>query len=190
MWFHIGVYFLTVFALAHCLNIDHRLCKLTQIDDSEFEENEIEAFNNQKIYPRIKSLLQNDYFRFYKVNLQRKCPFWSDDSRCSLRFCHIVQNDVIPSEIKWSNSFFEWPLEDSDESDCDEELSYLNTSISPDKNMELSLWKFYDDSFCIEQEDESAQFIDLSINPERFTGYKGESARKIWNSIYNENCFR
>ena len=27
------------------------------------------------------------------------------------------------------------------------------------------------------------------MNPERFTGYAGLSAHRVWSSIYNENCF-
>ena len=33
------------------------------------------------------------------------------------------------------------------------------------------------------------EYIDLIENPEGFTGYAGESAHRIWNSIYEENCF-
>lgn len=33
-------------------------------------------------------------------------------------------------------------------------------------------------------------YVDLLLNPERFTGYSGDSAHRIWNSIYQENCFR
>lgn len=32
--------------------------------------------------------------------------------------------------------------------------------------------------------------MDLTLNPERYTGYKGRSAHRIWHSIYKENCFR
>lgn len=32
-------------------------------------------------------------------------------------------------------------------------------------------------------------YIDLSLNPERFTGYAGPSAARVWRSIYEENCF-
>lgn len=32
--------------------------------------------------------------------------------------------------------------------------------------------------------------MDLLLNPERYTGYKGHSAHRIWRSIYKENCFR
>lgn len=32
-------------------------------------------------------------------------------------------------------------------------------------------------------------YIDLTENPERFTGYSGPSAHRVWASIYEENCF-
>lgn len=31
--------------------------------------------------------------------------------------------------------------------------------------------------------------MDLILNPERFTGYTGPSAHRVWSTIYNENCF-
>ena len=33
------------------------------------------------------------------------------------------------------------------------------------------------------------QYIDLALNPERFTGYAGESANRVWRAIYEEKCF-
>ena len=32
-------------------------------------------------------------------------------------------------------------------------------------------------------------YVDLSLNPERFTGYVGASAHRVWRAIYEENCF-
>jgi Endoplasmic Reticulum Oxidoreductin 1 (ERO1) len=32
-------------------------------------------------------------------------------------------------------------------------------------------------------------YVNLLQNPERFTGYAGPSARRVWNSIKEENCF-
>jgi ERO1-like protein beta len=32
-------------------------------------------------------------------------------------------------------------------------------------------------------------YFDLSLVPERFTGYAGPDAHRIWRSIYEENCF-
>lgn len=64
----------------------------------------VDYLNNVKIYPRLRSLLTKDYFRFYKVNLKRNCPFWSDDSRCAIQYCHVEACDEhdIPPGLKGS----------------------------------------------------------------------------------------
>lgn len=31
-------------------------------------------------------------------------------------------------------------------------------------------------------------YVNLQLNPERYTGYAGPSARRIWDAIYSENC--
>lgn len=36
---------------------------------------------------------------------------------------------------------------------------------------------------------EKCAYVDLIANPEKFTGYSGEAAHKVWNTIYNELCF-
>ena len=33
-------------------------------------------------------------------------------------------------------------------------------------------------------------YVDLLLNPERYTGYKGPSPRRIWRAIYEGNCFK
>lgn len=81
-----------------------------------------------------------------------------------------------------------------EDDDHNAELSYLNTTISAKVQEDFALWTAYDealDNFCApEDADESAQYVDLLLNPERYTGYRGPSAHRIWNSIYMENCFR
>eukprot|EP00834_Sanchytrium_tribonematis_P005471 NODE_332_length_9388_cov_1.370008.p4 type:complete len:282 gc:universal NODE_332_length_9388_cov_1.370008:882-37(-) len=42
--------------------------------------------------------------------------------------------------------------------------------------------------FCNIEED-PGYVIDLIENPERYTGYAGDSAHQVWNAIYEENCF-
>lgn len=31
-------------------------------------------------------------------------------------------------------------------------------------------------------------YVNLQLNPERYTGYTGPSARRIWDAVYAENC--
>lgn len=32
-------------------------------------------------------------------------------------------------------------------------------------------------------------YVDLRKNPEQYTGYSGDSARRVWQAVYDENCF-
>lgn len=45
--------------------------------------------------------------------------------------------------------------------------------------------------FCHWDDENSGEavYVDLLKNPERFTGYAGSSANRVWKSIYEENCF-
>ena len=44
--------------------------------------------------------------------------------------------------------------------------------------------------YALKQMTEAGVYIDLIRNPERFTGYSGDSAWKIWKAIYEQNCFK
>ncbi|XP_043367346.1 ERO1-like protein beta isoform X4 [Dermochelys coriacea] len=81
--------------------------------------------------------------------------------------------------------------------DCEQanKLGAINSTLSNQSKEAFIDWARYDDSqdhFC-ELDDErspDAQYVDLLLNPERYTGYKGASAWRVWNSIYEENCFK
>ncbi|XP_022120115.2 ero1-like protein isoform X1 [Pieris rapae] len=166
----------------------------------------IDYFNNVKIFPRIQSLVSKDYFRFYKVNLKKECPFWADDSRCAMKYCHIktCSKESVPGFDGYEQEYLEespalkYSVDATTpcdrDSDHDPDLGYLNMTISAASQFEIAKWKAYDDSlenFCqCDDKDADAEFVDLSLNPERYTGYKGPSAHRIWRSIYQENCFR
>ncbi|XP_073944378.1 endoplasmic reticulum oxidoreductin-1-like protein isoform X2 [Choristoneura fumiferana] len=166
----------------------------------------IDYFNNVKIFPRIQSLVSKDYFRFYKVNLKKECPFWVDDSRCAMKYCHIktCSKESVPGyENGYENHIDELPASKytkeaqsncNSDTDHDPDLGYLNMTISAASQYEIAKWKAHDDAlenFCeCDDRDAEAEYVDLSLNPERYTGYKGPSAHRIWRSIYQENCFR
>jgi len=67
-------------------------------------------------------------------------------------------------------------------------LGQIRTSSEDDG---ISGCHFQHDDFCHIEDDATpeGQYIDLSINPERFTGYAGDSANQVWRAIYQENCF-
>uniref|UniRef100_A0A336MHH0 CSON001785 protein n=1 Tax=Culicoides sonorensis TaxID=179676 RepID=A0A336MHH0_CULSO len=191
------------YSLKDTNKIDERLCFCQlqgTIDDCSCNVDTVDYFNNVKIYPRLQSLLIKDYFRYYKVNLKKKCPFWPDDHKCAMKFCHVESCDQkdIPVGLKGETApVYKYTLEaqngESCNEDLDAELGYLNTSIDAITKEAHQRWTEHDENrnnFCILDDDqEDAEYVDLLLNPERYTGYKGESAHKIWRSIYLENCF-
>ena len=202
------------------------------VDECECSVDFVDKFNNNRIYPRLKSLLPKNYFRFFKVNLKRPCPFWPDDGGCASTACALescteviikilgvilcfniiffynfkkasIPKELLQSQSNKSNNFGPAnnpKLAEAQESgtcseDNNEELGYLNTTLTKQMSADLVRWKLHDDSqhsFCDVDDDNSQDsvFVDLLLNPERFTGYKGPSAQRIWKTIYEENCFK
>lgn len=74
-------------------------------------------------------------------------------------------------------------------------MSRVNRTLSNASEEAFERWNTYDleqNTFCDvdDEEDPNMVFVDLLKNPERFTGYDGEAAHKVWRSIYEENCFK
>ncbi|XP_032169373.1 ERO1-like protein beta isoform X7 [Mustela erminea] len=171
------------------------------LDDCLCDIDSIDNFNTFKIFPKIKKLQERDYFRYYKVNLKRPCPFWAEDGHCSIKDCHVepCPESKIPVGIKAgsSNKYSKVANDTKELEDCEQanKLGAINSTLSNQSKEAFIDWARYDDSqdhFC-ELDDErspAAQYVDLLLNPERYTGYKGSSAWRVWNSIYEENCFK
>ncbi|MED6248725.1 ERO1-like protein beta [Ataeniobius toweri] len=135
------------------------------------------------------------------VNLKRPCPFWPDDGHCSIKDCHVepCPESKVPVGIKSGNynKYSQAANTMSDEAECEQanKLGAINSTLSNQSKEAFADWARHDDAqdhFC-ELDDETspdAEYVDLLLNPERYTGYKGPSAWRVWNSIYEENCFK
>ncbi|XP_022083097.1 ERO1-like protein beta isoform X2 [Acanthaster planci] len=187
-------------------------CELNgQVDDCNCKVESVASFNNLKVYDRLQNLLTRNYFKFFKVNLDKKCPFWPDDGTCALESCAVCPctDEQVPCGLKdepgiphgkekyLKESKAGGDADGSCDSRSDEEirLSALDTTISEESEAAFKTWTEHDDmavDFCEVDDEQSLgmKYVDLTINPERYTGYKGQSAWRIWNSIYNENCFK
>ncbi|KAK7929832.1 hypothetical protein WMY93_006227 [Mugilogobius chulae] len=169
-----------------------------ELDDCACDVETIDRFNNEQMFPKLQTLLQSDYFRFYKVNLNKACPFWTSSSHCGLRDCAVkpCSPNEVPEGIRTEahNKYSAEANADLVECERSEELGAVDSSLSDETREALKNWTKHDDEtqrFCV-LDDEAApdsEFVDLLLNPERFTGYKGPEAWRIWTSIYEENCF-
>ncbi|KAM4596727.1 ERO1-like protein alpha [Fundulus diaphanus] len=176
-------------------------CQVTgELDDCACDVETIDGFNNEKLFPKLQTLLESDYFRFYKVNLNKPCPFWTAGSHCGLRDCAVkpCSPNEVPVGIR-SSPHHKYSAAANEEQlvECEKEkhLGAVDVSLSQETREALLDWSKHDDEgerFCVVDDEESpdSQYVDLLLNPERYTGYKGPEAWRIWNSIYEENCFK
>ncbi|XP_075782324.1 ERO1-like protein alpha isoform X1 [Pelodiscus sinensis] len=174
-------------------------CQVTgYLDDCTCDVETIDTFNNNKLFPKLNKLLESDYFRHYKVNLKKPCPFWNDSSHCGIRYCTVKPCPPNGDSGGTESPSYKYSEEASDHvGECEEakRLGAVNESLSDETQRAMVQWTRHEDSsdnFCEADDEQSpdAEYVDLLLNPERYTGYKGPEAWKIWNSIYEENCFK
>lgn len=129
---------------------------------------------NARIRPLVLKLVQSPFFRYFKLDLDKQCKFWNAQHFCATRNCAV---DILPAEqYNWSN---------------------VPTELLPSKLGEIRReTKASDGSetcedldYCHIDDDHNCVFVDLTSNPERFTGYGGAQSFEVWKAIYSENCF-
>lgn len=176
----------------YCLNINE-IVKCACDDES------LDSLNNRLIHPRLSSILQRVFFRYFKVNLERECPFWHDDNRCSIRDCAVktCSAEELPASFRdTSLGDQQATVQEKVEEACAQEvkLSSVDASLNPTQRADVGKWdtQMGDDNFCVLDDDGALEccYIDLTKNPEKYTGYSGPPANRIWRTIYEENCFK
>lgn len=187
-------------------------CQLTRnndmVDDCDCRISDLNELNNQRLYPLLKKIVQKNYFRFFPVNLKKKCQFWPNQGHCSLRTCAIkaCPIETLPETLREtfnSNKVIRSSQSQSDEHSVEQcppvdnntTLGLVNKNLSEEHKQTIENWVKFDDAqsenFCDIDDETSTdlEYIDLLLNVERYTGYSGVSTQQIWSAIYNENCF-
>jgi ERO1-like protein beta len=157
---------------------------------------------NNRVHPYVRNLAKNtDFFAYYRLNLfNQQCQFFgADEGLCGNIACSVTTLDNeedIPDVWKVKElSRLEGPKAHHPPRKQQELKRPLQGELG--ESVGESCVVEYDDEcderdYCV-PEDESASakgdYVSLNENPERFTGYSGEGAHKIWETIYRENCF-
>lgn len=149
-------------------------CFTGTISDSCCKYESVETMNRE-LSSILSQLVETTFFRYYKIDLWKECPFWKDGGLlCTNQRCSVpsVEDEKIPQE---------WSMES---------LSSVKMSSVFGESHMLQSCDHTAKEFCIiDDESGGARYVDLPTNPERFTGYQGEPANRVWASIYSENCF-
>jgi ERO1-like protein beta len=160
---------------------------------------------NRDLKPALLDITQKtDFFSYYRLNLfGKECPFWDDaNSMCGNIACAVnTLDDESDIPAIWRAEELgklEGPKAGHPGKKQQEERG-------PEKPLQGMLGEDvgescvveYDDEcderdYCVPEDESSTakgDYVSLVDNPERFTGYAGESARQVWDAIYRENCF-
>lgn len=146
-------------------------CEFVQVNDA----------TSRYFGPILLDVTQRKFFKYFKVQLDRECPFWDSPGMCARRECAI-------SECPRSEVPAPWVEEDDQRAEWIRCSSHdlVDRTWLPAQGWEES----GGDEVWIEQEEGAMVYVDLLKNPEKFTGYDGEAAHRIWRAIYEENCFK
>lgn len=156
---------------------------------------------NKKLSPILKEITQGtDYFGYYRLDLYgRKCPFWSDDEgMCGNIACAVTtiedEKDIPAIWRAEELGKLAGPRASHPVGRAPGEPSPLGGALGTEREESCIVEEDECDErdYCI-PEDESAggrgDYVSLTENPERFTGYAGAGASNVWGAIYRENCF-
>ena len=118
---------------------------------------------------------------------------------CVLRDCGVCECEKPP---EWADEVEWMPQKTGPDPDCEHIDDRVVTTVDAHitSGWESSPLTFLDQQSpfdnAVKANDEqkvdgdTAVVVDLRLNPERYTGYAGPSASKVWTAIHTDNCFQ
>ncbi|KAK4488160.1 hypothetical protein RD792_003902 [Penstemon davidsonii] len=157
------------------------------VEDCCCDYETVDRINEAVLHPLLQQIVKYTFFRYFKVKLWCDCPFWPDDGMCRLRDCSVCE---CP-ENEFPETFRKPSLDglSSDNLVCQEGKPEAAVDRTIDSKA-FKGWIEVDNPWTNDDETDNAEmtYVNLQLNPERYTGYTGPSARRIWDAIYLENC--
>ncbi|KAK6330322.1 endoplasmic oxidoreductin-1 [Orbilia blumenaviensis] len=181
--------------LSYCSNEPNSL-----VSDACVSYATLESINSE-IRPAIQYLTNHvDFFTYYRLDLYgRECPFWSDDAGfCANRACAVELTDENDIPESWRSSELgklEGPKASQPSPEVrKEEPSPFKGELGEDTAESCVFEPAEGDKrdYCVPEDEGNGNncvYVSLLDNPERFTGYAGQSANNVWKAVYQENCF-
>ncbi|KAJ4726581.1 Endoplasmic reticulum oxidoreductin-1 [Melia azedarach] len=182
----IAAHFVNNLNTCHCPLQDSGKYK-GMIEDCCCDYETVDSVNGEVLHPLLQELVTTPFFRYFKVKLWCDCPFWPDDGMCRLRDCSVCEcpENEFPEPFKKP---FRRGLP-SDDLMCQEGKPQATVDRTLD-NRVFRGWIETDNPWTNDDETDNGEmtYVNLLLNPERYTGYAGPSARRIWDAVYSENC--
>ncbi|KAJ8761914.1 hypothetical protein K2173_006516 [Erythroxylum novogranatense] len=201
-WVGIGAVLALIIALAVAVSTGNpkvslfgslnRSCNCTQkyigtVEDCCCDYETVDRLNGQVLYPSLQQLVKTPFFRYFKVKLWCDCPFWPDDGMCRLRDCSVCECPESEFPASFKKAIYHGLS--SEDLVCQEGKPQAAVDRTLDRKA-FREWTEIDNPWTHDDETDNAEltYVNLQLNPERYTGYTGSSARRIWDAVYSENC--
>lgn len=146
---------------------------------------------NGRLRKDLVSLVQTDFFKYFKLDLYKQCTFWNDNNGfCVNRACAVdVVEDWDSLPEYWQPEVLGGLDNVNGTSGGGDECQFLQDLCGGVDGKPKQPVREIDYCDVGDFSNSQAVLVDLSANPERFTGYGGQESAQIWSSIYRENCF-
>ncbi|KAE9020606.1 hypothetical protein PR003_g12572 [Phytophthora rubi] len=191
--------------------VDYLQCQVCQtpeltgsVQDSACDYETVDKAVNEHFHPLLHELSRLTFFRYFKVDLGKECPYrpWQDDGMCASIDCAVCECPSHEIPAPWSQLDQQETQTRYNEKageagkPCDEQTGESTLSKVERKNAvageSFNEWEEVSNAnvWATQGEaEETMAYINLLENPERYTGYSGIQAERIWKAIYEENCF-
>lgn len=138
------------------------------------------------VMPVIDALRDKTFFRMFKVDLNKDCPFWAREDLCSsptgsCAVCECTEDEV---PLPWKQK----PIEhfvDRKFFEAEAVTPWLEPSFTGLGGLAGAAEEDFLSALAGTDAGGVSTYVDLSLNPPGFTAYKG---RNVWGLIYKENC--
>jgi hypothetical protein len=186
-------------AIAFCLTVFAGDCSSPwsgPIDDASCDVESVEHANSMQLAGILSELVNTSFFRLLSIDVSsNQCPFWSvdDEESCGATVevqapfqsmgsspepasaCSLAPVSSSVSDIPWT------PTTDDIDMTLTEREEIQTSQLNNDPNMDLFWMDLLSNIWA-----NSSTYVNLQLNPERWTGYNGSS---VWQAMYTENCF-
>jgi ERO1-like protein beta len=188
-----------------CISNAFQISPKAIVSDACASYSTLDELNRQLKPSLIDITKKTDFFSYYRLNLfTKECPFWKDDSgTCGNIACAV---NTLDNE---EDIPLVWRAEELGKLEgpkAEHPGRRLQEKLEPERPLQGMLGEDVGESCVMEYDDEcderdycipedegtgsKGDYVSLVDNPERFTGYGGESAKQVWEAIYRENCFQ
>lgn len=162
--------------------------------------NDLERTNAELVLPLLARVVATDFFAHFRVDLCTDCRLWHDTPLCVLRDCGVCECDNPPHWAASDGAPGSIAMPETAAKPGDTTLDCGQPEMHIDDKVALTAAKHIRDGWHVTHPRDSLPasgdtgaptvVVDLRLNPERHTGYAGESAAMVWKAIHESNCFQ